>query len=77
MKRTVHLSLGMCFIMLALVLAALIVAGIGYLLELFIPWPFNGFVSGFESLGWIVMFLGGRKLVMQAIQEQSTMEEKS
>ena len=57
--------------------APLIVAGIGYLLELFIPWPFNGFVSGFESLGWIVMFLGGRKLVMQAIQEQSTMEEKS
>ena len=27
--------------------------------------------------GWIVTFLGGRKLVMQAIQEQSTMEEKS
>ena len=30
-----------------------------------------------HALGWIVMFLGGRKLVMQAIQEQSTMEEKS
>jgi hypothetical protein len=56
--------------------APLIVAGIGYLLELLIPWPFNGFVSGFESFGWIVMFLGGRKLVLQAIQEQSNMEEK-
>ena len=47
----------------------LIVAGIGYLLELLIPWPFNGFVSGFESFGWIVMFLGGRKLVLQAMQD--------
>ena len=50
--------------------APLIVAGIGYLLELLIPWPFNGFVSGFESFGWIVMFLGGRKLVLQAIEGQ-------
>ncbi len=50
--------------------APLIVAGIGYLLELLIPWPFNGFVSGFESFGWIVMFLGGRKLVLQAIQKK-------
>ena len=48
--------------------APLIVAGIGYLLELLIPWPFNGFVSGFESFGWMVMFLGGRKLVLQAIE---------
>ena len=47
----------------------LIVAGIGYLLELLIPFPFNGFASGFESFGWIVMFLGGRRLVLQAIQE--------
>ncbi len=55
--------------------APLIVAGIGYLFELLIPWPFNGFVSGFESFGWIVMFLGGRKLVLQAMQEQSNTEE--
>lgn len=48
----------------------LIVAGIGYLLEILIPWPFNGFVSGFESFGWIVMFFGGRKLVQKAIKEQ-------
>ena len=55
----------------------LIVAGIGYLLELLIPWPFNGFVSGFESFGWIVMFLGGRKLVRQAIQKKCIPEETS
>ena len=53
----------------------LIVAGIGYLLEILIPWPFNGFVSGFESFGWIVMFFGGRKLVQQAIKEQGYTEE--
>ena len=47
----------------------LIIAGIGYLMEILIPWPFNGFVSGFESFGWIVMFLGGRKLVLQAVQD--------
>ncbi len=51
--------------------APLIVAGIGYLMEILIPWPFNGFVSGFESFGWIVMFLGGRKLVRKAIREQN------
>ncbi len=51
----------------------LIVAGIGYLLELLIPWPFNGFASGFESFGWILMFFGGRRLVLQAIQECSGM----
>ena len=56
--------------------APLIVAGIGYLLKLLIPWPFNGFASGFESFGWIVMFVGGRKLVLQAIQDQSKTEEK-
>ena len=38
-------------------------------MEILIPWPFNGFVSGFESFGWIVMFLGGRKLVLQAVQD--------
>ena len=52
----------------------LIVAGIGYLLETLIPWPFNGFVSGFESFGWMVMFFGGRKLVLQAIQGQRQTE---
>ena len=52
----------------------LIVAGIGYLLELLIPWPFNGFVSGVESFGWMLMFLGGRKLVLEAMQEKSDLE---
>ena len=50
--------------------APLVVAGIGYVLELLIPWPFKGFVSGFESFGWIVMFLGGRKLVLQEIEKE-------
>ena len=39
--------------------APLIVAGIGFLVELIFPLPFNGFASGSESFGWIVMFLGG------------------
>ena len=55
----------------------LIVAGIGYLLEILIPWPFKGFVSGFESFGWMVMFFRGRKLVLQAIQKQIQTEGKS
>ena len=55
----------------------LIVAGIGYLLEVLIPWPFNGFVSGFESFGWMVMFLGGRRLVSQAMLERSETGEKT
>ncbi|MBR2677191.1 MAG: hypothetical protein IKE28_09815 [Solobacterium sp.] len=55
--------------------APLIVAGIGYLLELMIPLPFNGLVSGFESFGWIVMFLGGRKLVLQAMQKKQSTQE--
>ena len=50
--------------------APLIVAGIGYVLELLIAWPFNGFVSGFESFGWIVMFFGGRKLVLREIEKE-------
>ena len=54
--------------------APLIVAGIGYLLELLIPWPFNGFVSGFESFGWIVMFLGGRKLVLREMEKHDAAE---
>ena len=49
--------------------APLIVAGIGYVLELLIPFSFNGFVSGFESFGWIVMFLGGRKLVLREMKK--------
>ena len=55
---------------------ALIVAGIGFVLEFLIPWPFNGFASGFESFGWMLMFLGGRKLVARAIQEQSDTERE-
>ena len=43
--------------------APLVVAGIGFLLEIIIPWQFNGFCSGFESLGWMIMFLGGRQMV--------------
>lgn len=45
--------------------APLIIAGIGFLLEALIPFPFNGFASGFESFGWIVMFLGGMRCVKQ------------
>ena len=43
--------------------APLLVAGIGFLLEMILPLPFNGFASGFESLGWIVMFLGGIRAI--------------
>ncbi len=57
--------------------APLVVAGIGYVLELLIPWPFNGFVSGFESFGWIVMFLGGRKLVLREMENRRTAEEEA
>ena len=56
--------------------APLVVAGIGYILELLIPWPFNGFVSGFESFGWIVMFLGGRKLVLREVEKHDVAEEE-
>ncbi|MCM1254133.1 MAG: hypothetical protein NC321_15040 [Clostridium sp.] len=45
--------------------APLMIAGIGFLLEALLPLPFNGFASGFESFGWIVMFLGGIKCVEQ------------
>ena len=48
--------------------APLVVAGIGFLLEILIPWQFNGFCSGFESFGWIIMFMGGRKMVKQAME---------
>ena len=48
----------------AWVLAApLVIACIGFLLEWLLPLPFNGLSSGFESFGWIVMFLGGRKAI--------------
>ncbi len=43
--------------------APLLIAGIGFLLETILPLPFNGFSSGFESFGWIVMFLGGIQAV--------------
>lgn len=56
--------------------APLIVAGIGFALEFLIPLPFNGFSSGFESFGWMLMFLGGRKLVARSIQEQSDTERE-
>ena len=51
--------------------APLLFAGIGFLLEFILPLPFNGLSSGFESFGWMVMFLGGRKLVLQEMQKQS------
>ena len=40
--------------------APLIVAGIGMLLSL-LPLPFKGIESGFESLGWMLMFIGGAR----------------
>ena len=43
--------------------ALLIVAGIGYLIEIVFPWQFNGFCSGFESMGWMIMFVGGRQMI--------------
>ena len=43
--------------------APLLIAGIGFLLEMILPLPFNGFSAGFESFGWIVMFLGGIQAV--------------
>ena len=43
--------------------APLVIACIGFLLEWLLPLPFNGLSSGFESFGWIVMFLGGRKAI--------------
>ncbi len=49
--------------------APLVVAGIGYLFEILLPWQFKGFCSGFESFGWIIMFLGGRKMVKQSMEE--------
>ena len=43
--------------------APLLIDRIGFLLEWSLPLPFNGFSSGFESLGWIIMFLGGIQAV--------------
>jgi len=43
--------------------APLLVALMGFLLEMILPLPFNGFASGFESLGWIVMILGGIRAI--------------
>ena len=45
--------------------APLLITVIGFLLEWILPLPFNGLSSGFESFGWIVMFLGG----MQAVKK--------
>ena len=39
------------------------IAGIGFLLEAILPLPFKGFASGFESLGWIMMVLGGIRAI--------------
>ena len=47
--------------------APLLIAGIGFLLEWILPLPFNGLSAGFESLGWIVMFLGG----IQAVKKET------
>ena len=49
--------------------APLIVAGIGYLIEIIIPWQFNGFCSGFESMGWMIMFFGGRQMIKKELAE--------
>ena len=43
--------------------APLIIACFGFLLEWLLQLPFNGLSSGFESFGWIVMFLGGIKAI--------------
>ena len=52
--------------------APLLVAGMGFLLEMILPLPFNGFASGFESFGWIVMFLGG----IQAIKKDERTDDR-
>ena len=52
--------------------APLLIAGIGFLLEWILPLPFNGFASGFESFGWIVMFLGG----IQAIKKDERTDNR-
>ena len=49
--------------------APLLIAGIGFLLEAILPLPFLGFASGFESFGWIVMFLGGIRAIMNDERE--------
>lgn len=49
--------------------APLIIACIGFLLEWLLPLPFNGLSSGFESFGWAVMFLGGRKAIRNEFEE--------
>ena len=52
----------------AWVLAApLVIACMGFLLEWLLPLSFNGLSSGFESFGWIVMFLGGRKAIKNEV----------
>ena len=61
----------------AWVLAApLIVACIGFLLEWLLPLSFNGLSSGFESFGWIVMFLGGRKAIKNDFPAMKSYEDR-
>ena len=50
--------------------APLVVAGIGFLIEFIFPWQFNGFCSGFESMGWMIMFFGGRQMIKKAMQKE-------
>ena len=53
-RRTIPLS------KIWILAAPLVMAGIGQLFEFF-PLPFAGIGSGFESLGWMLMFIGGVK----------------
>ena len=52
--------------------APLVIACIGFLLEWVLPLPFNGLSSGFESFGWIVMFLGGIKAIKNDFPKAKT-----
>ncbi|MBR1758495.1 MAG: hypothetical protein IJ744_07200 [Lachnospiraceae bacterium] len=47
--------------------APLVIACIGFLLEWLLPLPISGLSSGFESFGWIVMFLGGREAIRNEV----------
>lgn len=50
--------------------APLVTAGIGQLFEL-IPLPFAGIGSGFESLGWMLMFVGGIRYLELCNEKQN------
>ena len=45
--------------------APLLAAGIGILLDSLITLPFDGIATGFESIGWLVMFLCARRAVQR------------